>query len=113
MRVPTKSLNNKTPYEAYHGHKPELANLQEISSHTVVLILNKHNPKVFQCSKECVLIRYGKDSKSYSVITGQLTRCLNHSMLSLLSLRMTMKHHLDLVLFKVSTMNQPNNLNHH
>jgi hypothetical protein len=65
MRVPTKSLNNKTPYEVYHGDKPDLANLREIGSCAFVLILNKHNPKVFQRSEECGLIGYGKDSKSY------------------------------------------------
>jgi hypothetical protein len=30
-----------------------------------VLILNQHNPKVFQHSEECVLVGYSKDSKSY------------------------------------------------
>ena len=65
MRVPTKSLNNKTPYEAYYRHKPDLTHLREIGSRAFVLILNKHNPKVFQRSEECVLIGYGKDSKLY------------------------------------------------
>jgi len=32
MRVPTKSLNNKTPYEAYYRHKPDLTHLREIGS---------------------------------------------------------------------------------
>jgi Reverse transcriptase (RNA-dependent DNA polymerase) len=30
-----------------------------------VLILNKHNPKVFQRLEECILVGYSKDSKSY------------------------------------------------
>jgi len=65
MLVPTKSLNNKTPFEAYHQRKPDVSHLREIGCRAFVLILNKHNPKVFQRSEECVLIGYGKDSKSY------------------------------------------------
>jgi len=66
-RVPTKSLKRVTPFQAYSGTKPNVSHLWEISSCAFVLILNKHNPKVFQCSEECVLIGYSKDSKSYRV----------------------------------------------
>jgi hypothetical protein len=62
MHVP---LNDKTPYEAYYCHKPNLTHLWEISSQAFVLTPNKHKPKVFQHSEECVLIVYGKDLKSY------------------------------------------------
>jgi hypothetical protein len=65
MLVPMKSLNNKTPFEAYHQCKPNVSHLREIGCWAFILILNKHNPKVFQRSEECVLIGYGKDSKSY------------------------------------------------
>lgn len=62
IRVPTKALTNMTPFEVYHKHKPDLS---EIGSRAFVLILNKHNPKVFQRSEECVLIGYSANSKSY------------------------------------------------
>src|SRR5882762_10631442 len=65
MRVPTKSLSNITPYEAYHRRKPDISHLREIGCCVFVLILNKHNPKIFQRSEEHVLIGYGKDSKTY------------------------------------------------
>src|SRR5882762_1424188 len=65
MRVATKSLNNITPFEAYHRRKPNISHLREIGCRAFVLILNKHNPKIFQRSKEHVLIGYGKDSKTY------------------------------------------------
>lgn len=65
VRVPTKALNNITPYEALYGHKPNLSHLREIGSRAFVLILNKHNPKIFQRSEEFVLIGYGSDSKTY------------------------------------------------
>jgi len=65
MRVPTKSLSNITPYEAYHRRKPDISHLREIGCRAFVLILNKHNPKIYQRSEEHVLIGYGKDSKTY------------------------------------------------
>jgi hypothetical protein len=65
MRIATKSLNNITPYEAYHGHRPDISHLREIGCRAFVLILNKHNPKIFQRSEEHVMIGYGKNSKTY------------------------------------------------
>jgi hypothetical protein len=60
-----KALTRITPFEAYYKAKPNLSHLREIGSRAFVLILNKHNPKVFQCLEECILIGYSKDSKSY------------------------------------------------
>ena len=36
-----------TPWEKYHGHKPDYSYMHEIGCHVFVLIQNKHNPKVF------------------------------------------------------------------
>ena len=65
IHMPTKSLKKMMPFEAYHKTKPSVSHLHEIGSRAFVLILNKHNPKVFQRSEECVLVGYSKDSKSY------------------------------------------------
>jgi hypothetical protein len=65
MQIATKSLHNITPYEAYHHRKPNISHLREIGCRAFVLILNRHNPKIYQHSEEHVLIRYGKDSKTY------------------------------------------------
>ena len=65
MRISTKSLNNITPFEVYHGRKPDISHLREIGCRAFVLILNRHNPKIYQRSEEHVLIGYGKDSKTY------------------------------------------------
>ena len=65
MCIATKSLNNITPFEAYHGHRPDISHLREIGCRAFVLILNKHNPKIFQCSEEHVMIGYRKNSKTY------------------------------------------------
>src|ERR1700722_19052949 len=65
MLVPTKSLKDITPFEAYHLRKPDISHLREIGCKAFILILNKHNPKVFQRSEECVLIGYRTNSKTY------------------------------------------------
>lgn len=64
-RVPTKALKNMTLYEPFYKRKPNLSNLREIGSRAFVLIINKHNPKIYQRLEEYVLIGYGKDSKTY------------------------------------------------
>ena len=65
MQITVKSVHNITPYKAYHKQKPDISHLCKIGCCAFVLILNKHNLKIFQRSEEHVLIGYGKDSKMY------------------------------------------------
>jgi hypothetical protein len=65
--VPTKSLKKIMPFEAYHKTKLSISHLREIGCWAFVLILNKHNPKIFQHSEECILVGYSKDSKFYQL----------------------------------------------
>jgi hypothetical protein len=65
MHIATKSPSNITPYEAYCGLKPDISLLRKIGCCAFILILNKHNLKIFQHSEEHILIRYRKDSKTY------------------------------------------------
>ena len=62
-RTPTRTLG-KTPYEVWHGRKPDLSHLREIGSRAFALIL-KHNPKLYERSFECVLVGYSPNSKAY------------------------------------------------
>lgn len=65
-RTPSRSLpGGMTPFEAWHGRKPDLSHLREIGCRAFVLIQNTHNPKIYERSVECVLIGYGADSKTY------------------------------------------------
>ncbi|TFY50468.1 hypothetical protein EVJ58_g11038 [Rhodofomes roseus] len=66
VRTPSRSLPpGVTPYEAWHGRKPDLSHLREVGCRAFVLIQNKHNPKIYERSVECVLIGYGLNSKTY------------------------------------------------
>ena len=62
-RTPTQMLG-KTPYEVWHGRKPDLSHLREIGSRAFALILT-HNPKIYERSFECILVSYLPNSKAY------------------------------------------------
>ena len=64
-RTPTRTLG-RTPFEVWHGKKPDLSHLREIGSRAFALIL-KHNPKIYERSFECILVGYSPHSKAYSL----------------------------------------------
>lgn len=70
-KTTTKSLQGKTPWELWYGQKPDYSYMWEIGCQAFVLILNRHNPKIYEQSLECILIGYDLKSKSY--------RCYNHA----------------------------------
>jgi hypothetical protein len=61
----TSSLNGTTPWELYYGQKPDYSYMREIGCRAFVLILNKHNPKIYERSIECILIGYDPKAKTY------------------------------------------------
>ena len=63
-QTPSRSIG-QTPYEMWHGQKLNLSHLWEIGCKAFVLVLNKHNPKIYAHSTECTLIGYSPDSKAY------------------------------------------------
>jgi hypothetical protein len=63
--TPTCTLG-KTPYEVWHGKKPDLLHLHEIGSRAFALIL-KHNPKIYKESFECILVGYLPNFKAYQL----------------------------------------------
>jgi hypothetical protein len=56
---------SKTPFELWHGRRPDYSYMREIGCSAYVLILNKHNPKIYECSIKCILVSYEMQSKSY------------------------------------------------
>ena len=61
----TRSLKGCTPWELWFERKPDYSYLHEIGCRAFILIPKKDNPKIFECSIECVLIGYDPKSKSY------------------------------------------------
>lgn len=64
-KTTTRSLQDVTPWERWHERKPDYSYMREIGCKAFVLIQNKHNPKIFERSIECVLIGYDAKSKAY------------------------------------------------
>jgi hypothetical protein len=69
-QTPVTSQDGHTPFECWTEKKPDLSHLREIGCRAFVSVQNRHNPKVYSHSMECVLISYSLDSKSY--------RCYHH-----------------------------------
>ena len=63
-RTLTRSLG-KIPFEAWFGKKPDLSHPRDTGCWAFVLIQDKHNPKIYAHSYECILIGYSTDSKAY------------------------------------------------
>lgn len=61
--LPHKALVGKTAYEVWFGQKSDLSNLREISAR--VFVLNVDPLRVFNRSRECVMIGYSPNSKTY------------------------------------------------
>lgn len=64
-KTKTSAVNNVTPDELWYGIRPSYSYIREISCHVYVLILGKHNPKIYERSIECVLIGYDLKAKAY------------------------------------------------
>ena len=65
VKVWTCNLNDQTPYELWKGRKLDYSYMWEIGCRAFILVQNCHNPKLFECSIECVLIGYDLCSKTY------------------------------------------------
>lgn len=64
-RCPTKSLENKTPYEVWFGEKPYVGFLRVIRSKVIALNKNGRNKKFDSKGLEYVLVGYSHESKAY------------------------------------------------
>jgi hypothetical protein len=58
-RSPTSSLDGKTPYEAWHGKKPDLSHLRMIGCTAYVHVSKDTRRKLDFNTRECRLVGYG------------------------------------------------------
>jgi hypothetical protein len=63
-RAPTQALNGKTPYEAWHGTKPNVAHLREFGCDVWVLDESINRSKLNPKSKKMTLVGFIDGSKS-------------------------------------------------
>lgn len=64
-RTPTRTLKNKTPYEAYYGLKPDISHLRKIGCKAFILVQSEHRCKIYSQSVEGILVGYSPTSKAY------------------------------------------------
>lgn len=75
-RSPTKSLLNKTPFEAWHGKKSSVSHLKVFGCTAHVKILGPGLTKLADRSKKMVLLGYERGTKAYRLldpVTNKMT----------------------------------------
>ncbi|PWA57377.1 copia-type polyprotein [Artemisia annua] len=74
-RCPSKSLDNKTPQEAWNGMKPTVSHLRVFESIAYVHVPSQRRSKLDDRSEKHVFVGYDKHSKGYklySPVTGKV-----------------------------------------
>jgi hypothetical protein len=66
-RSPTRSLKDKTPYEAWFGRKPDLSHLKIIGTKAYVHIPKQRRVKLDSHSRGCQLVGYGSTANQFRV----------------------------------------------
>ncbi|KAM1578272.1 hypothetical protein ACFX1Z_039846 [Malus domestica] len=64
-RCPTKSLDKKTPFEAYSGRKPGIKHLKIFGSVCYAYIPRQVRQKLDETSTKCIFLGYGTCEKGY------------------------------------------------
>lgn len=64
-RAPTKSVNDKTPYEVWHGYKPDVQHLRTFGCVVHVKVTKPHPGKLDDRSVPMVFIGYKPGSAAY------------------------------------------------
>jgi len=66
-KCPSKSLNEKTPYEVWYGEKPDVRHLKEFECKVLILNKSPSKGKFDNRTKESILLGHSKYSKGYRV----------------------------------------------
>ena len=64
-RSPSKPLQDKTPYEAWHGHKPSVRHLRVFGCDAYAHIPQDERSKFDSKARKCILLGYGQATKGY------------------------------------------------
>ena len=75
--APAKALPGTTPFEAWHGHKPDVSHLREFGSPVYVLLQGqKKQPKLMPRSKQQIFVGFDDGSKSIKYFNPETRRVL-------------------------------------
>lgn len=64
-RLVVTGLNNKTPYEIWHGRKPDVSNIRIFGSEVMVHIPKEKRQKIDKKAQKMLLVGYGTNVKGY------------------------------------------------
>ena len=64
-RCPTKSVQGKTPYEAWYGQKPSVDHLRVFGCDAYAHVPKDERGKFDTKARKCVLLGYGEETKGY------------------------------------------------
>jgi hypothetical protein len=67
IRSPTKILENKTPFEAFYGYKPEVSHLRIFGSKEFAHIPKEDRRKLDAKAIKCIFIGYCTEYKAYKM----------------------------------------------
>ena len=73
-RLPTKSLKNKTPYEAWYGVKPYVNHLKTFGSICYYHVPEPKRSMLDSRAQKCILIGYGTSTKGYRIFCLQTNK---------------------------------------
>lgn len=72
-RSPTDAVKNKTPYEMYHGRKPDLSGLKIFGCHAFVQVPKHKRAKFETNTRKCIMIGYGDNGyRLWDKNTGEI-----------------------------------------
>lgn len=73
-RSPTRSLKNKTPYEAWHGKKPSVGHLRTFGCTAHVKLNGPGLTKLTDRSRKMVFLGYEPGTKGYKIFDPETNR---------------------------------------
>ena len=84
-RSRTKTVQNKTPYEAWYGQKPQAKNLKVFGCITYALIPSQNREKFDKKGEKYIFIGYSEKSKAYNLLNQRKMNLLFLEMFFLMS----------------------------
>lgn len=64
-RSPTRAVDGKTPYEAWHGEKPRVKHLKVFGCDAYAHVPKDERSKLDSKARKCIMLGYGQETKGY------------------------------------------------